>query len=270
MQTKAPAPTLAVGKTAEGDIRLQTDSSDTQISASQGRIETISEQVFLLEEASRPGEWMPAYEDEHGTYIMNSRDLRAIQHVQRLIDMGVHSLKIEGRTKSPFYVARTAQLYRQAITDAQAGRDFDMHLMDQLEGLANRGYTEGFYRRHPPAEYQNYEHGSSQRNTQTLVGEILSDSSDPSSSASSDRPNTGSAQSGWLTVEVKNRFGLGDTLELMTPNGNRLFKLESLRTARNHSPIEVAPGSGHVVQIPCIDGIQPELAMLIRHHNHAS
>ena len=61
---------------------------------------------------------MPAYEDEHGTYIMNSKDLRAVQHVQRLIDIGVDSLKIEGRTKSAYYAARTCQAYRQAIDDA--------------------------------------------------------------------------------------------------------------------------------------------------------
>ena len=78
---------------------------------------------------------MPAFEDEHGTYIMNSRDLRAIQHVEKLIELGVHSLKIEGRTKSHFYAARTAQLYRKAIDDAVHGQPFDMSLMDKLEGL---------------------------------------------------------------------------------------------------------------------------------------
>ncbi len=65
---------------------------------------------------------MPAFEDEHGTYIMNAKDLRAVQHVERLTKMGVHSLKIEGRTKSHFYRARTTQVYRQAIDDAVAGR----------------------------------------------------------------------------------------------------------------------------------------------------
>lgn len=206
--------------------------------------------VFLLEETGRPGEWMPAFEDQHGTYIMNSRDLRAIQHVERLLRMGVHSLKIEGRTKSPFYVARTAQLYRRAIDDAQQGRPFDWRLMDDLEGLANRGYTEGFYRRHPPAEYQNYESGSSQRNTQTFVGEVLFEQSN--------------AQ--WLTIDVKNRFSRGDLLELMTPQGNVLFTLTDLRAVRSQQPMQVAPGSGHCVQIPCPAGMTGEFGMLIRHH----
>jgi putative protease len=117
--------------------------------------------LFLLEEETRPGELMPAWEDEHGTYIMNSKDLRAVQHVETLAAMGIDSLKIEGRTKSFYYTARTTQVYRRAIEDAIAGRPFDMTMMDELEGLANRGYTEGFYRRHPPAEYQNYERGAS-------------------------------------------------------------------------------------------------------------
>lgn len=84
----------------------------------------------MIEEAKRPGEYMTAFEDEHGTYIMNSKDLRAIAHVERLTQMGVHSLKIEGRTKSHYYCARTAQVYRKAIDDAAAGKPFDTSLLD--------------------------------------------------------------------------------------------------------------------------------------------
>jgi len=90
--------------------------------------------VVLLEEETRPGELMPAFEDEHGTYIMNSKDLRAVQHVHTLAAMGIDSLKIEGRTKSFYYTARTAQVYHRAIEDAAAGRPFDMGMMDELEG----------------------------------------------------------------------------------------------------------------------------------------
>ena len=122
-----------------------------------------TDQIFLLEEKNRPDQLMPVFEDEHGTYIMNSKDLRAIQHVHRLTEMGVHSLKIEGRTKSFYYVARTAQVYRKTIDDAAAGIPFDMGVMDTLENLANRGYTEGFYRRHVHDEYQNYQSGSTSK-----------------------------------------------------------------------------------------------------------
>jgi putative protease len=85
----------------------------------------LADKVYLIEEENRPGEQMPVFEDEHGTYIMNSKDLRAVEHVARLVHMGVDSLKIEGRTKSHYYAARTAQIYRQAIDDAVAGREFD-------------------------------------------------------------------------------------------------------------------------------------------------
>lgn len=128
--------------------------------------------VVLLSESHRPDEKMAAFEDEHGTYIMNSKDLRAVQHVERLTQMGVHSLKIEGRTKSFYYCARTAQVYRKAIDDAVAGKPFDDSLMTTLESLAHRGYTEGFLRRHTHDAYQNYDYGYSVSDTQQFVGEF--------------------------------------------------------------------------------------------------
>jgi len=116
---------------------------------------------------------MPIEEDEHGTYVMNSKDLRAIEHVQRLVEIGVDSLKIEGRTKSPYYVARTVQSYRQAIADAVAGRGLDPALLGQLEGLANRGYTSGFYQRHTPEAMQNYLQGYSESGRSQYVGDVV-------------------------------------------------------------------------------------------------
>ena len=80
-----------------------------------------ADEVYYIEERGRPGELMPIMEDEMGTYIMNSKDLRAVEHVQRLVEIGIDCLKIEGRTKSHYYTARTAQVYRRAIDDAVAG-----------------------------------------------------------------------------------------------------------------------------------------------------
>ena len=206
--------------------------------------------VALLEEETRPGELMPAYEDEHGTYIMNSRDLRAVQHVKELTEMGIDSLKIEGRTKSAYYTARTTQVYHRAIEDAAAGNEFDMGMMEELEGLSNRGYTEGFYRRHPPKEYQNYEHGASKTDRQQLVGEIL-DIGDQ-----------------WLTIDVKNKFERGDLMELVMPSGNVTFELNEL-IGKDGNAADVAPGSGHVVRIPvpaeADTGTIDEFAMLVRY-----
>jgi len=212
---------------------------------------TPTEKIFLLQEETRPGEYMPAFEDEHGTYIMNSKDLRAIQHVHKLIEMGVDSLKIEGRTKSHYYASRTAQNYRQAVDDALAGKPFDMSLMDELENLASRGYTEGFYRRHVHDEYQNYERGNSVGVQQQFVGEV-----------------TGyDKQQGMLHINVKNRFELGDTLELMSPQGNSKFVLHDLLD-KNSNRVQAAPGSGHHVQIALpieqADNIDLDYALLMR------
>ncbi|KPA91103.1 tRNA 5-hydroxyuridine modification protein YegQ [Pseudomonas asplenii] len=205
-----------------------------------------TDQVFLLQEANRPETSMPAFEDEHGTYIMNAKDLRAVQHVERLARMGVHSLKIEGRTKSHFYCARTTQVYRQAIDDAVAGREFDRGLMTDLESLAQRGYTEGFLRRHVHDEYQNYQNGSSVSERQQFVGEL-----------------TGVRRERLAEVKVKNRFELGDHLELMTPRGNFHFDLGELRNG-NGEAIEVAPGDGHTVYLPIPDQVELEFGLLMR------
>ncbi len=205
-----------------------------------------TDELFLLEDSSRPGEFMEVSEDEHGTYIMNSKDLRAVQHVERLVQMGVHSLKIEGRTKSHYYVARTAQVYRKAIDDALAGKPFDKSLMDTLESLAHRGYTEGFLRRHVHDEYQNYERGFSLSERQQFVGEL-----------------TGERRDGLAEVKVKNRFAVGDKLELMTPQGNLNLRLESLQNKRGEA-IEVAPGDGHTVYLSVPEDVDLQYALLMR------
>ena len=220
------------------DVRqAETNETGDLIPVTQVAAETI--EPVLLEEKNRPGDLMPAFEDEHGTYIMNSKDLRAIQHVARLIDMGIHSLKIEGRTKSHYYAARTAQAYRKAIDAAQSGMPFDKAWMSELDHLASRGYTEGFYRRHVPSEYQNYEQGNSSNPNQQFVGEAIAFD----------------AEQGALTVEVKNRFKVGDSMLLITPQGNREFQLEIMEDQRGKA-VDVAPGSGHVMSVRLPEGQQ--------------
>ena len=194
--------------------------------------EDASGDVYLIEEAGRPNELMPIEEDEHGTYIMNSKDLRAIEHIERLTKMGVHSFKIEGRTKSPYYVARTCQSYRAAIDDAAAGKPFNPALLGQLEGLANRGYTDGFYQRHHDSEYQHYLRGHSLSGRSMYVGEVLEYDQ----------------ASGRAKVDVKNRFAVGDKLEILEPEGNHDITLDAMWNLKNEV-IDVAPGSGHFVWI---------------------
>jgi putative protease len=189
--------------------------------------------VYLLEESDRPGEYLPIEEDEHGTYIMNSKDLRALEHVERLVNMGIESLKIEGRTKSHYYVARTAQVYRQAIDDAQAHRPFNAALLGSLANLSNRGYTDGFLQRHPDQDYQNYLQSCSNSTRQRFVGGL-----------------TGYDRStGMASIDVKNKFAVGDELELILPDGNHTFRLEEMHDMDGRLMQEV-PGGGYRVQIP--------------------
>jgi len=188
--------------------------------------------IVLIQEGKRPDDLMPMEEDEHGTYIMNSKDLRAVEHIERLTAMGVDSFKIEGRTKSPYYVARTCQSYRTAINDAVQGKPFNTTLLGNLEGLANRGYTDGFYERHHDKEYQLYMRGHSLSGRSLYVGETLE--TDPAS--------------GRVKIDVKNRFSVGDKLEIIEPEGNQDMVLERMWNTKGES-IEIAPGSGHLVWI---------------------
>ena len=192
----------------------------------------LADKVYLIEERERPGQLMPILEDEHGTYIMNSKDLRAVQHVERLVHLGVDSLKIEGRTKSLYYVARTSQAYRKAIDDAVQGREFDLSLLSDLESLANRGYTDGFYQRHSTVEHQNYLRGHSESERQQYVGDIVGYD----------------AASGLAEIAVKNRFAVGDRLEIIHPAGNREITVETL-FGLSGEEVNEAPGSGHRVRL---------------------
>lgn len=188
--------------------------------------------IWLVKENQRPNEFMPMFEDEHGTYIFNSKDLRAVQHVQKLVQIGIDSLKIEGRTKSHYYVARTAQIYRRAIDDTLQGKIFDEHLLAELDKLASRGYTEGFFDRHAPQYHQNYETGVSVGLQQQFVGDIIG--FDPEKEL--------------IEIDVKNHFEIGDELEILIPSGTQTFKLEKMEDIEGN-PMSVAKGSGYRVKI---------------------
>lgn len=224
----------AIAQKMEGDFNFEAAQQKAEQSFSttgSGQRHPKADKVYLIEEAGRPGQLMPIMEDEHGTYIMNSKDLRAVEHVQRLVEIGVDSLKIEGRTKSQYYVSRTAQIYRRAIDDAVAGRPFNPELITELEGLSNRGYTAGFLERRPANDYQNYETGSSEARRSQFVGEVKA------------------VQDGWAEVETKNRFAVGDLLEIIHPSGNRMVRLEQMRGLEGEE-LQVASGSPLRVRIP--------------------
>ncbi len=209
---------------------------------------SVTSQQFLLEEEGRQGEFMPIEEDEHGTYIMNSRDLRAVEHVHRLVDIGVDCLKIEGRTKSYYYTARATQIYRQAIDDASSGKKFDPHLMTELENLAHRGYTDGFFERHAPQELQRYRDNSSRSQRQIFAGEVIDfDKQDKR-----------------ILVDIKNKITVGDEMELLTSTGNHRFVLKTMED-QNGNSVDCAPGSGHQVWVDVDNSIdEVNLGLLCR------
>lgn len=209
------------------------------------RIGTNAPPLYWLEESQRPGEMMPISEDEHGTYILNSRDLCAIEHVQRLVQIGVNSLKIEGRTKSHYYVARATAIYRQAINAALRGESFDPAMKTALLSLAHRGYTDGFLGDADHAERQNYTSNRSVTGTHRFVGEIIQ------------------TLDGWMEIDVKNQFSCGEEMLLITPHGDHPFTLRTLRDS-DQQTISIARGSGHRVWCPCPVSDPGEYALLLR------
>ena len=226
---------LARGEQLQGfNFSAEAERAETESTCGNGQRHPKADKVYLIEEEGRPGQLMPIMEDEHGTYIMNSKDLRAIELVEKLTKIGVDSLKIEGRTKSLYYVARTAQTYRRAIDDAVAGRPFNPQLISELEGLANRGYTSGFLERRPSQDYQSYETGHSVATRSQFVGEVKT------------------VQDGWAEVETKNRFAVGDWIEIIHPQGNRTLRLDVMKNAEG-ARIDLAAGNPLRVWIP-VDG----------------
>ena len=189
---------------------------------------------FYVKEPNRPQDLMPIEEDEHGTYLFNSKDLRGLEHVETLLKIGVDSFKIEGRTKSAYYVARTTQVYLQAIDDFKNGRTFDYKNLSVLENLANRGYTDGFFQRHHDADYQNYLQGHSTAQKSQYVADV------------GDFDN----QNKRLHLIAKNHFEVGDTLEFITPEGNFEMQLtENSMFNKKGENVSQAKGIGHQVWI---------------------
>lgn len=232
---------------AEGVYKPQMAEQKVKLSDMGAVRHPAADDVMFLEESNRPGEQMPVEEDEHGTYIMNSKDLRAIEHVKQLVDIGVNSLKIEGRTKSHYYVSRTAQTYKQAILDASAGKAFDPKLIGVLENLANRGYTDGFYKRHHTKDYQNYMQGNSLSHQQQFVGEVIAYDS----------------ATGMADIDVKNKITVGDKLELIKPSGNEDIILTRMEDMHG-KPMDEAKGGGYKIRIP-LDKDMAEKGLIARY-----
>ncbi len=152
---------------------------------------------YALVEEKRPGEYFPVFEDERGTYIMNSRDMCMIDHLDELMQAGVNCIKIEGRAKSAYYAAIVTGAYRHVLDDSAAGRTPDAVWRDEVEHVSHRHYSTGFYFGQPGQYYENSRYIRSWQ-----VCAIVTDCD----------------ENGRATLSLRNKFAEGDALELVGPD----------------------------------------------------
>ena len=159
---------------------------------------------YALMEEKRPGEYFPIEEDDKGTYILNSRDMCMIDHLDDLCEVGLDSLKIEGRAKSAYYAAIVTGAYRHCLDDAYAGRPADPVWRDEVDHVSHRPYATGFYYGHPGQYYEN-----SRYIREWQVVALVTDCD----------------ENGNATLSLRNKFRTGDTVELVGPD-LRPFSME--------------------------------------------
>ncbi len=188
---------------------------------------------FYLEELERPGEYMPIDEDENGTYLMNARDLCAIEYLQELRDAGVDSFKVEGRNKSVYYVAHIARAYRRAIDDMVAGKALNESHWRDVFAVANKGYIAGFYKGNPGKSAQKYDGTKAENPAYRFAGIIREYDADRK----------------MVKVEPRNPLYPGQELELVTPQATTPFKVEKLYNVE-FEEIDMIHGGLHYCWIP--------------------
>lgn len=182
---------------------------------------------YSLVESNRPGEYYPIEEDEHGTYIFNSKDLCLLHRIPELYEAGIDSLKVEGRMKSVHYVATVARVYREAIDKYMEEGD-DWHVrpewIEELEKISHRPYTEGFAEGRPDENAQNYGKSS---NTQThdFIGLV----------------EGYNEAEGYVALEQRNNFKVGDEVEFCQPHGPLVHHVIERMTDAEGNDITVAP-----------------------------
>ena len=190
---------------------------------------------YHLMEEKRPGEYMPVFENERGTFIYNSKDLCLIEHIPELIDSGLESFKIEGRIKSSYYVATVVKAYRQEIDkyyNDPKNYKFNPEVLEEIKKASHRDYTTGFFYEKPSGEEQLYDNISYMR-TYDFVGIVLDYDK----------------ESKIATIEQRNRMFINDEIEIMTPTS--IFKQKiNFIIDENGQSIEVAPHAQMIIKIP--------------------
>ncbi len=196
--------------------------TEAELETATGRPEDYEELTgnFYLDERERPWELMEIDEDQYGTYLMNSRDLCAIDYIEELADAGIISFKVEGRNKTVNYIASTGLAYKEALTAVEKWEKYDTQkLADELFSIANRGYIPGFLAGNPGVNAQYYERNGWFQ-TKVFLGIIRN----------FDEKNK------LARIEVKNRFDVWDAIEIVTPEGTYKAKVETIKkimTANN-------------------------------------
>lgn len=193
---------------------------------------------YAIEEAQREGEMMPVDEDEHGTYIMNSKDLRAVEYLKPLQDAGVMSFKIEGRSKSIYYLSMVTRAYRKAIKDLAEGRSFNPELLEEINKTANRGFTSAFLISASNRETERFDSPQEKDQAQVFGGQIVNE-----------RP-------GWMEVDVKNRIELGDEVEYISPSGQHKFFIDAMENNAGEKA-KVAHGGNGTIWIKIDQQVEP-------------
>lgn len=182
---------------------------------------------YAVVEETRPGEYMPVYENERGTYIFNSKDLCMIEHIPELMESGIDSFKIEGRMKTALYVATVARTYRKAIDDYRMSPELYRQNMDwyrqQIMGCTYRQFTTGFFFGRPSDESQIYDNNTYIRDY-TYLGII-----------------EGRNAQGLYQIEQRNKFSVGEEIEVMKPGGDNLTVMVRGITDEDGNPVESAP-----------------------------
>lgn len=172
---------------------------------------------YTLMEEKRPGEYFPVFEDEKGTYIMNSRDMCMIDHLGDLMDAGVDCLKIEGRAKSAYYAAIVTGAYRHVLDDVAAGREVDPVWRDEVEHVSHRHYSTGFFYG-PPGQY--YENSRYIRDWQICAVVTACDSD------------------GNATLSLRNKFRAGDEIEIVGPDTKPFTLTAPMMEAEDGAPLD--------------------------------
>ena len=203
---------------------------------------------YAVVEETRPGEYMPVYENERGTYIFNSKDLCMIEHIPEMIDAGIDSFKIEGRMKTALYVATVARTYRKAIDDyledPEKYRKNMPWYLDQISNCTYRQFTTGFYFGKPGEESQIYDSNTYVREY-TYLGIV------------------GELKDGMCKIEQRNKFSVGETIEIMKPNGDNISVVVKKILDEEGNEMESAPHPKQVLYVE-LEGGTPEVYDILR------